>query len=85
MSHQAACCRVSVMVDILKLTRQACLSRPQIARHLGIKIDTAHRWVSELTAQGLLVERLGVRPPGDVGPAPMVYRLAAEWGGEAAE
>ena len=77
-SHQ-----VATLVDIIKLTRSAWLTRPQIAKHLGSKPDTVGKWTAEMVAQGLLLERMGERPEGSRGQHPMVYTLAPQWGGQA--
>ena len=73
--------RATVAIELLKRARTEWVTRPALAKALGVKIDTANRWVAEFVANGLLVERMGTKPEAAPGSAPMEYRLAPEWGG----
>ena len=80
-SPQSFRSRATVAIELLKHARTEWVSRPALAKALGVKIDTANRWVAEFVANGLLVERMGTKPEAAPGSAPMEYRLAPEWGG----
>ena len=80
-SPQSFQSRATVAIELLKRTRTEWVTRPALAKALGVKIDTANRWVAEFVANGLLVERMGTKPEAAPGSAPMEYRLAPEWGG----
>ncbi len=74
--------RATVAIELLKHARTEWVTRPALARDLGVKVDTVNRWVAEFVANGMLVERMR-KPDGALGPAPMEYGLAAVWGGHA--
>lgn len=80
-SPQSFRSRATVAIELLKHARTEWVTRPALAKALGVKIDTASRWVAEFVANGLLVERMGTKPEAAPGSAPMEYRLAPEWGG----
>ena len=82
-SPQSFRSRAAVAIELLKRARTEWVTRPALAKALGVKIDTASRWVAEFVANGVLVERMGEKPEGVPGSAPMVYGLAAVWGGHA--
>ena len=73
--------RATVAIELLKHARTEWVTRPALAKSLGVQIDTVNRWVVEFVANGLLVERMGTKPAPAPGSAPMEYRLAPEWGG----
>ena len=58
--------RATVAIELLKRARTEWVTRPALAKALGVK-----------------VERMGSKPEAAPGPAPMVYGLAAVWGGHA--
>jgi predicted transcriptional regulator len=69
-----ACC-------LFKLLRLHWLTRREISEQMPLSINSAHRWVAEMTAQGMLIEREG--PKQAAGYPPKQYTLAPEWGGQA--
>lgn len=73
-----------ILCDLVKLLRSQWLSRPQIAKELGVHENTCRTWVAELTANGMLREMQAERrdQPG-AGRTPMIYSLSPEWGGQA--
>ena len=80
-SPQSFQSRATVAIELLKHARTEWVTRPALAKSLGVQIDTVNRWVVEFVANGLLVERMGTKPAPAPGSAPMEYRLAPEWGG----
>lgn len=75
--------RATVAIELLKHARTEWVTRPALARDLGVKVDTVNRWVAEFVDNGVLVERMGSKPEAAPGPAPVEYGLAAVWGGHA--
>jgi len=73
--------RATVAIELLKHARTEWVTRPALAKSLGVQIDTVNRWVVEFVANGILVERMSTKPAPAPGSAPMEYRLAPEWGG----
>jgi predicted transcriptional regulator len=71
-----------MMADLFKLLRTQWLSRPQIAAEMHVAEQTASRWVGELCANGMLLDRVDTKYEGP-GSAPMLYTLAPQWGGQA--
>lgn len=82
MSTTAPHTYAEIMADLFKLLRTQWLSRPQIAAELQIAEQTASRWVGELCANGMLLEKPDTKYEGR-GNAPMLYTLARQWGGQA--
>lgn len=80
-SPQSFRSRATVAIELLKHARTEWVTRPAMAKSLGVRPDTVNRWVAEFVANGLLVERMGTKPEAAPGSAPMEYRLAPEWGG----
>lgn len=75
--------RATTAIELLKRARTEWVTRPALAKAIGAKPETVNRWVAELVASGVLIERMGEKPEGAPGSAPMVYGLAAVWGGHA--
>lgn len=63
--------------ELLKALRGAWLTKAQIGRLLGIKIESAGEWVDEWQRQGVLDVRLGDKPKR--GPQPAEYTLSPWW------
>lgn len=55
----------------------------EVAEMLGWNRTTAHAWCAEFAAQGILVQA-GRAPHRGIGPVPMWWVLAYQWGGPAA-
>ena len=75
--------RATVAIELLKHARTEWVTRKALAKELGVKVETVTHWVAEFVANGVLVERMGEKPEGARGSAPMVYGFAAVWGGHA--
>ena len=72
----------SVMCEVMKVTRSTWVTRLQLAAAIQLGHVATARWVTEMTAHGLLRERDGARG-GKNGPPPKLYSLSTEWGGQA--
>lgn len=71
-----------LMADLFKLLRTQWLTRSQIAAALQVTEQTASRWVGELSANGMLLDRPDSKYTGP-GNAPRLFTLAPQWGGQA--
>ena len=74
--------RATTAIELLKHARTEWVTRPALAKSLGVRPDTVNRWVAEFVASGMLVERMR-KHEGQCGSAPMEYGLSAVWGGHA--
>ena len=75
------CDAAVIACDLFKLLRLRWMTRGEISEQLPLSINSAYRWVGEMTAQGMLIEREGPKPAA--GFAAKQYTLAPEWGGKA--
>lgn len=68
--------------ELLKAMREPRASS-EVADMLGWNRTTAHAWCTEFAAQGILVQA-GRAAYRGIGPVPMRWVLAPEWGGQRA-
>lgn len=73
------------MCELFKLLRCCAMSRLEIGEAMGSNDTTVNRWLRELVAHGMLIERQATerRPGKTAGNPPMLYALSAQWGGVA--
>lgn len=75
----------SLLIELMKLTRDCWMTKPQITTALAVNHNTVRRWVREMTDNGLLREAQGQRNPRhNIGRTPKIYSLIPAWGGQAA-
>lgn len=71
---------VELACEVLKALRAKPMHRQELAATIGAHWETVDRWVKEMTAQGLLVQRKAPRSVHG-GHPPTLYAVSPEWGG----
>lgn len=82
MSKRPPC---EMTVEFMKLLRSGWHSQLQIQTELGWGEMTVARWVREMSANGMIISRIGERRSDTPGYAPKVYSLSQDWGGTASK